>query len=100
MSWKENNINVAIQVLPEADGKVKYALVDEAIKAIQQSGFAYQVCPFETVVECRYDDLGNLLENIHEACRAAGTERMIANLKIQVDFGSGVAIDDKMKKYV
>ncbi len=31
MDWKQNKINVAIQVLPEAEGKIKYELVDEAI---------------------------------------------------------------------
>jgi len=99
MSWKTNNINVAIQVLPEADGKVKYELVDEAIKAIENSGFRYQVCPFETVVECSYDDLPGLMEKIHEACKNAGTERMITNMKVQVNFNNNVAIEDKMEKY-
>ncbi len=100
MNWKKNGINVAVQVLPEADGKVKYSLVDAAIEAIQKSGFRYQVCPFETVIECTYDDLGGLLEQIHEACKKAGTERMISNLKIQVDFGNEVTIKDKMEKYL
>ena len=100
MSWKKKMINVAIQVLPEADGKVKYELVDKAIEYIQSTGFKYQVCPFETVVECRFDQLSELLENIHDACEAAGTERMITNLKIQVDFKNDVTIDDKMEKYV
>lgn len=98
-AWKKNKINVAIQVLPEADGKVKYELVDEAIAAIKQTGLNYQVCPFETVVECGYDELSGLLESIHTACWKAGTEKMLTNLKIQVDFGSDVAIDDKMEKY-
>jgi len=57
MDWKKNKINVAIQVLPEADGKVKYSLVDAAIKAIKETGFKYRVCPFETVVECGFDEL-------------------------------------------
>lgn len=35
MNWKKNTINAAIQVLPEADGKLKYDLVDKAIEAIQ-----------------------------------------------------------------
>lgn len=98
-SWKNKKINVAVQVLPEADGKVKYALVDEAIGAIARTGFKYQVCPFETVVECTFDELPQLLEMIHEACRDAGTERMLTNLKIQVDFSGGVTIEDKMHKY-
>jgi uncharacterized protein YqgV (UPF0045/DUF77 family) len=99
MDWKNRKINVAIQVLPEAEGKVKYSLVDAAIGAIKQTGFKYRVCPFETVVECSYDKLPEFLENVHEACRKAGTERMLTNLKIQVDFENGVAIEDKMEKY-
>ncbi|MEN8116043.1 MAG: thiamine-binding protein [Bacteroidota bacterium] len=98
-NWTKNKINVAIQVLPEADGKVKYTLVDEAIKVIQQSGFRYKVCPFETVVECSYDDLAGLLERIHIACERAGTKKMLTNLKIQVNFSEDVTIEDKMEKY-
>jgi uncharacterized protein YqgV (UPF0045/DUF77 family) len=99
MSWTKNKINVAIQVLPEAEGKIKYALVDEAIKAIEKTGLSYQVCPFETVVECTWDELSGLLKSLHEACKTAGTERMLTNLKIQVDFKKDVTIDDKMEKY-
>ena len=33
-TWRSNKINVAIQVLPEAEGKLKYELVDKAIEAL------------------------------------------------------------------
>lgn len=99
MNWKEKMINVAVQVLPEAENKIKYELVDKAIEAIRKSGFSYRVCPFETVVECKFNELPGLLEKIHEACSEAGTEQMITNLKIQVDFQKDVTIDDKMEKY-
>jgi uncharacterized protein YqgV (UPF0045/DUF77 family) len=99
MNWTNNKINVAIQVLPEAEGKIKYSLVDEAIQAIDESGFKYNVCPFETVVECTYEDLPGLLKSIHDACSSAGTERMLTNLKIQVNFSDDVTIEDKMEKY-
>jgi uncharacterized protein YqgV (UPF0045/DUF77 family) len=99
MGWKKKTINVAIQVLPEADGKIKYSLVDEAIEAIRKTGLKHRVCPFETVVECAYDELPNLLETIHVACQKAGTQKMLTNLKIQVDFKNGVTIEDKMEKY-
>ena len=97
--WKKNKINVAIQVLPEAGGKVKYSLVDAAIEAIKETGFKYRVCPFETVVECSFDEFPGFLEKVHKACQKAGTERMLTNLKIQVDFENGVSIEDKMEKY-
>lgn len=98
-TWKSNKINVAIQVLPEAEGKVKYELVDKAIQAIAESGFRYQVCPFETVVECRFEQLAQLLEMVHSACRNSGTEKMLTNVKIQVNFENEVTIEDKMGKY-
>ena len=99
MNWKKKTINAAIQVLPEAEGKLKYELVDAAIEAIQKSGLNYQVCPFETVVECTYEEFTKLLENIHESCKKSGTERMITNVKIQVEFDHDVTIKDKMNKY-
>ena len=99
MSWKKNKINAAIQVLPEAEGIMKYELVDKAIETIQNSALKYQVCPFETVIECTFEELEILLEKIHDACKNAGTEKMITNVKIQVDFERNVTIEDKMAKY-
>jgi uncharacterized protein YqgV (UPF0045/DUF77 family) len=99
MSWKNNKLNIAIQVLPEAEGKIKYELVDAAIEAIKETGLRYRVCPFETVVECEYDQLPGLLEIVHRACKDAGAEKMLTNLKIQVNFSSDVSIEDKMEKY-
>jgi uncharacterized protein YqgV (UPF0045/DUF77 family) len=99
MSWTTNKLNAAIQVLPEGDGKIKYDLVDAAIQAIEESGLRYQVCPFETVIECDFEELTSLMVRVHEACRKAGTERMITNLKIQVNFSGDVSIEDKMEKY-
>ncbi len=99
MDWKTNKINVAIQVLPQTNGKLSYDLVDKAIEAISQSGHTYKVCPFETVVECSYQELASLLEKIHEAAHSAGAGSMLTNLKVQVDFEKNVTIDDKMEKY-
>lgn len=98
-TWKKNKINVAVQVLPEAGEKIKYELVDAAIEAIKQTGLKHQVCPFETVVECDYDELSLLLEAVHTACWNAGAEKMLTNLKIQLNFSEDVTIEDKMEKY-
>src|SRR5690606_3838413 len=92
MEWKNRSINVAVQVLPQADGGISYELVDNVIEAIRETGFNYEVCPFETVVECRFEQLSRLLDIIHEAAWAAGTTRMLTNLKIQVDFEKNVTI--------
>ncbi|WP_347838176.1 thiamine-binding protein [uncultured Draconibacterium sp.] len=99
MNWRTNKINMAIQVLPEAEGKDKYALVDKAIEAIEKSGFRYKVCPFETVVECSYNEFPALMESIHQACAKAGAQKMLSNIKLQVNFETDVTIEDKMEKY-
>lgn len=99
MNWKTNSINVAVQAIPQAEGKISYAVIDKVIEAISGSGLTFKVCPFETVVECTYAELPSLLEKIHDAARTAGAGSMLTNLKIQVDFEKNVTIDDKMEKY-
>ena len=94
-----NKINVAVQVLPRSATKGTYELVDVAIELIQKSGLVYRVCPFETVIEGYYDEIMNLVKDIHEAVYAAGADEMITNMKIQTRNNQDVCIDDKMHKY-
>lgn len=95
----DNKINVAIQVLPRSAKMGTYELVDKAIEIIQQSGLKYRVCPFETVVEGYYDEIMNLLKEVHEVIYANGAEEMITNVKIQTRYNQDVHIEDKMNKY-
>lgn len=95
----KNKINVALQVLPRANGKDTYQLVDKAIEVIQNSGLKYQVCPFETVIEGHYDEIMELIKKVHEQCYASGTETMMTYIKIQSSATNDVTIEDKMEKY-
>lgn len=95
----KNQINLAIQVLPRSASIKTYDLVDVAIELIQKSGLNYQVCPFETVIEGGYDEVMELVKDIHEAVYASGAEEMITNIKIQTRHNQDVYIDDKMNKY-
>jgi uncharacterized protein YqgV (UPF0045/DUF77 family) len=99
MKMMMNKVNVAFQVLPEADGEISYRVVDEAIRVITESGLTFRVCPFETVVECTLTEATDLVHKIHKACEKAGTRRMLTYLKIQADFTKDVEISDKMEKY-
>jgi uncharacterized protein YqgV (UPF0045/DUF77 family) len=95
----ENLINIAIQVLPESKTIHPYTLVDWAIKVIDESGYPYKVCPFETVVECTLAQGLDLIEKIHQKCSLEGAEKMMTYIKIQSEFGSDVFIQDKIEKY-
>ena len=60
---------LAIQCLPlSAQSKeIAYGLVDRAIQAIDQSGLAYTVGPFETVIEGSIEQLFDVARKAHEA---------------------------------
>ena len=96
---KDNKINLALQVLPQAKGKNSYDLVDSAIQIIESSGLKYKVCPFETVIEGKFDELMNLVKQVHEELKKNGTEKLMTYIKIQTVFQQDVTIEDKMSKY-
>ena len=94
----ENIVNVAFQVLPTSSTKHPYSIVDEAIRVIEKSGLKYQVTPFETVIEGRYDEIIKVVKEAQEACYKAGADSLMAYMKIQSS-RKDVAIQDKMEKY-
>ncbi len=96
---KDNLVNVAIQALPSSRHTHPYDIVDKAIELIHSSGLKYKVCPFETVVEGKLEDILLLVTKLHQTCYEAGAESMMMYLKIQSNKDKNVFIDDKMKKY-
>jgi uncharacterized protein YqgV (UPF0045/DUF77 family) len=66
---------------------------------IQRSGLKCRVCPFETVIEGQYDEVMELVKDIHDAVYAGGAEEMIVNIKLQSINNQDVFIEDKMGKY-
>lgn len=94
----QNTVNIALQVLPSAQNKHPYSLVDEAIQVIKASGLKYRVTPFETVMEGEYDEIMEVVKKAQEACYAAGADTLMTYLKIQ-STKEDVHIEDKMGKY-
>lgn len=94
-----NNVNIAVQVLPKSETKEAYDLVDVAIGIIQKSGLKYRVCPFETVMEGPYDKIMYVIKEIQEACFNEGADELLVYIKIQNRKNSNVTIEDKMAKY-
>src|SRR6056297_937016 len=94
-----HQVNVAVQVLPKSRIKEPYALVDEAIKVINDSGLRYRVCPFETVIEGPYQDIMSVVEKLQEVCFEKGADEILVYVKIQNRKDGNVTIEDKMDKY-
>jgi|SRR6056297_3347259 len=94
-----HQVNVAVQVLPKSKSKDTYALVDDAIKVIRDSGLRYRVCPFETVIEGPYQEIMNVVEKIQTTCFEKGSDELLVYIKIQNRKDGTVTIEDKMEKY-
>ena len=99
MDFGKKQVNVAVQVLPSSTTKDVYAIVDEAIKIIDQSGVKYVVTPFETVMEGEYDTLMGIVKRIQETCYLHNTDNMMCYVKIQSSANRKVTIEDKIAKY-
>ena len=92
-----HKINFAIQVLPQQVPNV-YEIVDKAISVISKSGYKYKVCPFETVVECTWDEALKLVDKVKSEVLLHAPSTLIY-LKIQAAADKNVTIEDKTGKY-
>ncbi len=95
----DHTINLALQILPQVAADKVYAVVDEAIAVIHNSGVKYRVCPFETVMEGTYDQLMEVVKQAQEVCFKAGAGQILVFMKIQSNSGVDVSIEDKTGKY-
>lgn len=97
---KEINSALAIQVLPMgiADRDTVWALVDQAIQAIDRTGLSYTVGPFETVVEGPLDQLLELASTVHRTVLAAGAPSVATYMKLWSGEGIGTSTE-KTAKY-
>ena len=94
------NASIAIQVLPKVAGREETrAIVDQVIAYIASTGFAYQVGPFETVLE---GDLEPLLAVAAQCCRIctdAGAPSVLSCVKISYQPDGVWSMADKTGKY-
>lgn len=95
----DHTINLAIQVIPKSSSRDLYFLVDKAIEAIDRSGLKYQVCPFETVIEGKYEEVMKVVKEAQLACFDAGAEELLVNIKMQIRKDGHVSIEEKTGKY-
>lgn len=92
-------INLGLQIIPKSQNMDSYALVDEAIAIIKQSGVKYEVTPFETVMEGPEDQLMQVAKQAQEAVLAAGADEILVYYRMQIRKGGSVTIGEKTDKY-
>jgi len=94
-----HSINLGLQIVPKSKTIDTYSLVDEAIRVIQESGVAYSVTPFETVMEGPQDRLMAIAQEAQDAVLAAGADEVLVYYRLQVRKNSDVTMKEKTGKF-
>lgn len=92
-------INASIQIIPVVRDKHPNEWVDEAIKVIQQSGIQYQVGPFATVLEGKYNDVLRVIHDVNEFLLARNCSEWITNVQIQIRSEGDITAVEKTQKF-
>lgn len=94
----ENQINLGIQIVPIAEPRSCYSIIDECIGLIQSSGIAYQVTAFETILEGQYQDIMNLVDELYTLALSK-SEELVINIRLHAKSGKDVFGTDKTAKF-
>lgn len=92
-------INASIQIVPVVLDKHPYEWVDEAIAIIQQSGIKYEIGPFATVLEGRYDEVLKVINAVNEYLYDKGCGEWISNIQIQIRSNGDITSLEKTAKF-
>jgi len=94
----KNLINVGIQLVPL---KIENAIfiIDVAIAIIKKHGYKTTVTPFETVVECTFEQSTKLLTDINNMCEKYNDLEWLLNVRYHCNAGADVIADDKTMKH-
>lgn len=95
----KHTINASIQIIPSSTKKETYALVDEAIQVIHESGLKHLVTPMETIVEGPYDEVMTLFKKAQAITLASGADELIVIIKLHVHGSRSISFEEKTAKW-
>ncbi len=93
------NINAAIQVVPIGRDRHPYEWVDETIEIIQKAGLPYEVGPFSTVIEGKYEEVLKVINDINAHLYKRNCPEWITNVQIQIRSNGDITALEKVEKY-
>jgi uncharacterized protein YqgV (UPF0045/DUF77 family) len=92
-------INASIQIIPIVTDKHPYAWGDEAISVIQQSGIQYEIGPFATILEGKYEMVMKVIHDVNEYLFSRKCPEWISNVQIQIRSGGDITSQEKIEKF-
>ena len=92
-------INASIQIIPIVTDKHPYEWVDDAIAVIQQSGIEYEIGPFATILEGKYEMVMKVIHDVNEYLFSRNCLEWICNVQIQIRSGGDITSQEKIEKF-
>ena len=73
--------------------------MDEAIEVIKQSKIKYEVGPFATVVEGKYEEIVGIVNAVNEYLFTHNCNEWILNVQLQIRSNADMTANEKTEKY-
>lgn len=89
---------VEFTVIPAVEENKINAIVDMAIKIVQDSGLPYEVEANGTTIEGELNQVWEIVRKAHEIAREYGSGRVFTVIKID-DRKGGITMREKVKKF-
>lgn len=94
---EKNSIHLGIQIVPLAPREKAFPAIDRVIEMISAKGFRFQVTPFETVIECGFEDAIQIIEESAGLMRKEFSGEYLINSRFHIHPGTDVLWDEKVK---
>lgn len=95
---KNKIVNFGLQLVP-LNVDARYDLIDVVILHIQSKKYPTTVTPFETVVECTFEEGTTLMNEINTLLQKDGKLVWLLNLRIHANNAADVYMQDKTGKH-
>lgn len=92
-------VNASIQIVPIVSDKHPYEWVDKAISVIEHSGVHYEIGPFATILEGKYDAVMKVIHDVNEFLLAENCSEWISNVQMQIRSGGDITSQEKVEKF-
>lgn len=93
-----NLINIGFQLVPLARTN-NIEIIDRVITIIQSKGYNYEVNPFETVVECTFEQGTSLMNEINDYCSNIEGLARLLYIRIHAKTGEDILMKSKTEQH-
>ena len=95
---KSKIINIGLQLVP-LDINERYEMIDDVIALIKSKQYKTVVTPFDTVVECTFEQGTALMNEINAILQQQENLTWLLNVRVHANNAENVSIDSKTDKH-